>query len=236
MTPTCKRLRTAGLAGLMCLAGAANLPAQAEDRSVTIIEGMPEPSPQLNAPDAPPSQTDAPPSTPEPATAAIHTSNGAGLSLDLVPGAVLPVGTDVLFHVATQKQGYLILVDINADRVATQIYPNVMSLAQTKQKQALTNLVKPGVSVSIPDLKNPLGRFTFRTEPPLGRGVIVAMLSERPVQLVDLPELSSALASPQAYVDALDGAVRKLLVSDAKAPGKFAAGDWSLAAVEYVVK
>ena len=142
----------------------------------------------------------------------------------------------MVFRVATQKPGYLILVDINADKQATQIYPNVMSLAQTEAKKAGTNLLKPGTALAIPDLKNPLARFVFRTEPPLGSGIIVAILSDQPVQLIDLPDMPPDLPTPQDYVDLLDGSLRKLVVAQAGKPGHFNPGTWSLSAVQYSIK
>ncbi len=222
-----KRIGVAGLAIGLALAFTST-GARAEDRSVTIIEGAPEPTEPEAPPVVPPI-----PSTPG---VMLRTTNPAGVHVDLVPGADLPVGTDVVFKVATEKPGYLILVDINADKQATQIYPNVMSLAQTQAKKAGTNLLKPGTPVEIPDAKNPLARFVFRTEPPLGSGVIIAILSDQPVQLIDLPELPPDLPSSQAYVDAIDQSLRKLLVAQAGKPGKFDQGTWSLSAVEYSIK
>lgn len=229
--------RTMGLAVLMALLPALTAAtAHAEDRSVTIIEGAPEPPAEL----APPAEA-APPlpaPTPDQADAPLtllNTANPAGVKIDILPGPALAVGTDVVFKVTTQRPGYLVLVDINAEKTASQIYPNIMSLAKNSAQRGVTNLLKPGASVSIPDLKNPFARFTFRTEPPLGRGIIVAILSEQPVQLIDLPELTTD-AGPQAAIDSLDQGLRKLLVADTGHAGQFHQGTWSLAAVEYLVK
>jgi hypothetical protein len=220
---TCKLIVSAAFA--WCVLLGCSKTAFAEERSVTIIEGVPEPI-----------QPVPPVAAPAPMLMPLRTQNPAGIHLDILPGAILPVGVDVAFRVSTQTPGYLVLVDINAESKITQIYPNVMSLARKQGKGAVTNLIKPGRTMTVPDLKNPLARFTFRTELPRGKGVIVAILSEQPVQLIDLPELPPSLADLQASVDYLDKSVRTLQVTQADTPGKFDAGTWSLAAVEYVIK
>ena len=222
-----RRLRGGWLIlGALLAAGGAAPSAEAEDRSVTIIEGVPEPvSPKPN-----------PPSMPPTALQALRTDNPAGLHLEILPGADLGVGTDVAFHVQTAKAGYLILIDVSADNRATQIYPNVLSLARQLKKPANANLIKPGMTAVVPDPRNPLAQFTFRTEPPLGQGIIVAVLSEEPVQLVDLPELPAAPSSPQDAVDTLSRSIKSLMVARPDQPGAFATAAWSLSAVSYSIR
>ncbi len=195
---------------------------RAADRSVTIIEGVDEPSPQ--------------PTTPSPAVTPLtdlRTDNPAGLELAIVPNGLLHLGTRVAFTVSTQRSGYLILVDINASGTLTQIFPNMLSLSRTGGNVAAANLIKPGVPLTVPNLKNPLAHFVFTADLPRGSGAIVALLSDRPVQIIDLPEAPDAPLTVQATVDALERAVSNLKIASAGEDGKFTQGSWSYAAVPY---
>src|SRR6266545_7259120 len=49
--------------------------------------------------------------------------NNAELSLDLLPGLDVAVGTKVSFRVSAKKPGYLIVVDVDPTGKLTQIYP-----------------------------------------------------------------------------------------------------------------
>ncbi len=212
-------LRHLGLVAA-CLCAAS--PLSAADRSVTIIEGVEEPPPQAEPP--------------PPAIAAlteIKTDNPAGLNLAILPNGLLHIGTRVAFTVATQRPGYLVLVDINAAGTLTQIFPNMLSLSRTGGNVAAGNLITPGVPLTVPNLKNPLAHFVFTADLPRGSGAIVAILSDRPVQIIDLPETPDAPRAIQAAVDALQTSVSHLKIAAAGEDGKFAQGSWSFVAVSY---
>lgn len=194
----------------------------AADRSVTIIEGVEEPPPQ----------PEPPPPTAAPLTE-IKTDNPAGLELAILPNGLLHLGTRVAFTVSTQRPGYLVLVDINAAGTLTQIFPNMLSLSRTGGNVAAANLLKPGVPLSVPNLKNPLAHFIFTADLPRGTGAIVAILSDRPVQIIDLPEIPDAPLAIQAAVDALETSVSSLKIASAGEDGKFTQGSWSYAAMPY---
>ena len=210
--------------GMMAASIGAAPQLRAADRSVTIIEGTDEPPPQ--------------PVTPSPAVAPptdLETDNPAGLELAILPNALLHLGTRVSFTIATQRPGYLILVDINAAGTVTQIFPNMLSLSRTSGNVAAANLIKPGAPLTVPNLKNPLAHFVFTADLPRGSGAIVAMLSDRPVQITDLPETPDAPRTVQAAVDALEAAVSNLKIASAGEDGKFTQGSWSYAAVPYSI-
>lgn len=201
-----------------------SVPAAAGDRSITILEGDPE---SITA-------------QPEPAGSpiaglALTADNPAGLTLDILPNGDLPLGTQVAFVVTTQRPGYLLLVDINADHRATQIYPSLPSLAQPIKTTGPLNLIKPGNPVRVPNLRDPLANFMFRAEAPAGRGIMVAILSEIPVQIIDAPQIPASASEPQAMVDALVSGVQTLQVASATNDGSFVPGRWSFVAKPYVI-
>lgn len=222
------RLVTAGTAAFaagavlfVVLAG----PAFAGDRSVTILEGVDEPPPAA----APPPPGASP-------LAEITSDNPAGLKIDIRPNQHLPVGTHVAFAVSTQRPGYLVMVDISSEGQLTQIYPNVMSLSHPVASGPAANLLKPGPATLIPNVSNPLARFVFQADLPRGTGAIVAILSDRPLQLIDLPELASIAEGMQAMVAELSASVRNLKIASAGSSGAFQPGVWSFAAVPYSVE
>jgi hypothetical protein len=203
--------------------GGGMVPSRAEDRSVKIIEGAPEPIQSL------------PPSPAPPATI-LKTKNPAGVTVEVLPGTDLPVGTKIAFRVATQKPGYLLLIDIDAAGKLTQIYPNVLSLTQASDKAASGNFIKPGHPMTIPDAGNPLARFEFIAEPPLGAGTVVAILSAQSVQLIDLPDLPGEITGQQAAVDYLYTVAQGLKIASVDKPGRFVDGVWSFDAKSYQIK
>jgi len=86
------------LAGTLVMGGLA----LAEDRSVKVIEGVPELVP---APD--------PAQQPDP-TPTEKAQNPAGVAVEVLPGLELKLGSRIAFRVTTQKPGYLLLVDVDA--------------------------------------------------------------------------------------------------------------------------
>jgi hypothetical protein len=196
--------------------------AVAGDRSVTIIEGVEETPPTLVPP-----PLDATP------LLDLKTNNPAGLTLRISPNGNLHLGDKIALIVSTQHPGFLVLVDINAEGRWTQIYPNMMSLSRSSADVATTNLIKPGKPVSIPNAKNPLARFIFTADPPRGSGAVMAMLSDRSVQLIDLPEVPSAPLPLQDAVDTLAKAVTELQIASSAGAASFNRSTWSFAAAAY---
>ena len=208
------------LAGTLVMGGLA----LAEDRSVKVIEGVPELVP---APD--------PAQQPDP-TPTEKAQNPAGVAVEVLPGLELKLGSRIAFRVTTQKPGYLLLVDVDAAGKLSQIYPNVVSLAQSKGDIAQANLIKPGKPISIPDVTNPLARFEFVAEAPVGTGTVVAILSTRPVQVIDLPDVPAKFTGQQTAVDYLYAIARNLKIASVEAPDQFLPGEWSFDAKLYHIQ
>jgi len=219
-----------------------------ESRGVRIIDGAPGQAPPDPAPSnltpAPPLSTPMPSlGTPSPGPAApdidirqtrIRAENPAGLELEILPDLELSTGTKVYVRVATRKQGYLILVDVDPTGKLTQIYPNRHMLERRDNPEGL-NLTKAGQSVTIPNRANPYAGFEFVASPPVGVAMLVAILSDRPVHLVDLPDIPPP-AIGQAAFDQLLQVARGLRIARSDEVGVFEAPTWSFDAKLYVVK
>jgi hypothetical protein len=118
--------------------------------------------------------------------------NAAGLSLNLIPSGEVITGSKIGFRITTKKQGYLILLDVDAAGKLTQIFPDIPTEAGTVRD--VPSLIKPGKPLIIPQVGSPYAGFEFIAEPPAGIAMFVALLSDKPVQVVDLPN-----APPPAF-------------------------------------
>src|SRR5215470_3747534 len=181
------RIARGAVAGLSAavLAGTATL-AQEPPRSVTILPDVPEAPAATPAPEISPMRLELLNST-------IKVENSAGVSVDVVPRLEVPAGSKIGFRIATKKAGYLILLDVDASGKLTQIFPNPG--AATHGLRDATNLIKPGRPLTIPQLGTPYAGFEFVAEP-AGIAMVVALLSDKPVQVVDLPDTPPPALAP----------------------------------------
>ncbi|QOZ09666.1 DUF4384 domain-containing protein [Bradyrhizobium sp. CCBAU 51765] len=160
-------------------------------------------------------------------------SNAASVSLEILPSLTVNVGGKVSFGVTAKKAGYLILVDVDADGRMSQIFPTPELLEQSDGRDI--NLVKPGVQFVVP---TPAGRqrgFEYVVAPPTGSAVMVAILSERRVQLLDLPDLPRKLQDQADTLSYLSAWTRELRVPDGS-NGKLVPNNWSFDVKTYSIK
>ncbi len=166
--------------------------------------------------------------------------NAAGLEIKVEPADEIPTGAQIQFKVSARKRGYVILVNIDAEGQAKQIFP---ALAGDEMPFGATddlNMVKPEKPLVVPDARNALANFEFYASQP-GQGTIVGLMSSVPVEIVDLPELPASGDDREASVKRIFEAIGGLQVlprdenpraraSQAETP------NWSMVAVDYRVK
>ena len=87
----------------------------------------------------------------------------------------------------------------------------------------------------IPRRDDPFAGFEFVASPPAGVAMIVAILSDRPVHLVDLPD-NAPPHSGQASFDQLFEVARQLRIAREDQPGTLQEPKWSFDAKLYVVR
>ena len=58
----------------------------------------------------------------------VKVANPAEVTVEMMPGQTVNVGSRVSFRITSKKPGYLVLVDVDATGHLTQIYPNTASL------------------------------------------------------------------------------------------------------------
>lgn len=162
--------------------------------------------------------------------------NAAGLSMRILPGANIAIGTEVSFQVSSHKAGYLILIDVDASGKLVQIYPNPMSLLAPGGVRENSNYLRHGGALQIPDRQNPYSGFELIASPPAGTAMVVALLSERPVQLVDLPDVPSSLLGSASMADYLTKIANELRIPNKTGNDPLQEAHWSFDVKFYVIR
>jgi hypothetical protein len=143
------------------------------------------------------------------AQAALAHSNQAGLSLELVPGGKLKIGEKLRFKVTSERNGYLIVFDVDPTGKLTQLFPNKYS-----DKAGKSNYVTAGRSVTIPD---PYYGFEMSAREPVGKGSVFAIVSEDNVPVAGLLNKHKDLEvvpRPEEYLTELAAKLREVWHSD----------------------
>jgi hypothetical protein len=165
-------------------------------------------------------------------TNSVKVANPAEVSVEILPGAQISMGARVSFRISSKKQGYLILVDVDATGKLTQIFPNPLSLLRGGNKTA--NLIRPGRPLQIPNPADVLAGFEFIASPPAGTAMVVAILSDRPLQLIDLPDLAPTMTGQPAAAEYLAKFASELRIPDDN--GRLLETRWSFDAKFYAIR
>lgn len=160
-------------------------------------------------------------------------TNTASVSLQILPSQTVNLGGKVTFGVTARKPGYLILVDVDAEGRMSQIFPTPELLAQSDGRDI--NLVKPGVEFVVPTPAARQRGFEYVVSPPTGSAVMIAILSERRVQLLDLPDLPRKLQDQAEALSYLSAWTSELRVLD-NGSGKLVTNNWSFDVKSYSIK
>jgi Domain of unknown function (DUF4384) len=158
--------------------------------------------------------------------------NIAGVSLHMSPGQPVSVGTKISFRVTTKKPGYLLLIDIDANGNMSQIFPSPEMIVQSQN--AASNFIKPGEELLIPNSEARKRGFDYVITPPTGEAAVVAVLSERRVQILDLPDTQKPRTEAET-ISYLTEWTSGLRVPDS-GTGKLQPSNWSFDIKPYSIK
>jgi hypothetical protein len=160
-------------------------------------------------------------------------SNTAELSIELLPGIDVAVGTRVSFRVTSKKSGYLILVDVDADGKLTQIFPVPNNVVGARTRRANSNHIAPGKPLVIPSSSDNLAGIEYVAAPPTGVAMVVAILSDKPVQIIDLPDVPAALNGQAEALAFLTKLAKELRIPSG---GRLQEAHWSFDAKFYAIR
>jgi len=163
----------------------------------------------------------------------VNIPNTAKVSLQMSPDRTVPVGSRISFRVTTRKPGYLMLVDIDADGRMSQIFPSPEMVVQSEEGAA--NFVRPGEELVVPNSAAQKKGFEYIITPPTGSAAVVAILSERRVQLLDLPDDAQKPRTETETVSYLAGWTSGLRVPDT-GTGKMQPSNWSFDIKPYSIR
>ena len=159
--------------------------------------------------------------------------NSSDVSIEMTAGRNVDVGTEVLFRVSVAKPGYVMLVDIDAAGKMSQIYPRLELLSRFNGPDM--NLAKPGKQLLIPSDEQKEQGFKYVVTPPIGSSSVIAILSEKRVQLLDLPDLPQDVKTHADVISSLTKWMDELRIPDAKT-GKLEQTNWSIAVKPYSIQ
>jgi hypothetical protein len=159
--------------------------------------------------------------------------NAANVSVQMFPEQAAGVGTKVSFRVTTKKPGYLMLVDIDARGRMSQIFPSPELIALSEE--GAMNFIKPGEEMQLPNSAAKKRGFEYVATPPVGAAAVVAILSDRKVQILDLPDTSQQTRSEAETLNLLTEWTSQLRVPD-PATGKLQQSSWSFDIKRYQVQ
>jgi len=159
--------------------------------------------------------------------------NTAGVSLQMSPEQSVSVGTKISFRVRTKKPGYVLLVDIDANGKMSQIFPSPEMIVQSKE--AATNFIKPGEELLIPNAAAQKSGFEYVMAPPTGEAAVVAILSDRRVQILDLPDNGPKQRTEAEMISYLAAWTSELRIPD-PGTGEMQPSNWSFDIKPYSIR
>lgn len=167
-------------------------------------------------------------------TAELLGPDRAPLRLEIRGGNKVKLGGRYAFDVTSEIAGRLVIVDVNADGVATQIFPNEFVV----DKDA--SLVRPREKVAVPGPG--YGFDAFRADPPPGKGLLIALVVPKdfPVELlINAPQRTKGFTPERSaigYFMNLLHQIRTRLTEQRAAGTSGQPPAWSVQAVEYEIE
>ena len=126
-----------------------------------------------------------------------------GVRLEVEPGTTLPVGSSVDIVVESDRDGHLVLLDIDPMGRMVQIFPNEFS-----ERNGVPSRIRAGRPLRVPGAS---GGFRFSVDPPAGAGMLLAVVADKSFHLSGLVSRHKDLMvieRPSAYLVELNEALR----------------------------
>ena len=180
--------------------------------------------------------------TPDPAPSpAADQDNAAGVSISFDKGDVVQIGDLVAYRVSTRKAGYLTILDVAPDGSLTLVYPNARSVSAPGAARAEAPRLTPDRPLVVPNYANQYRGFNVRATGPAGKGLMAAILSEKPLDVAGMPDGPQTITS-QTEARALVDGLRRELTRNLSVQGAGGVAralgrpDWSVDMREYQVR
>jgi len=152
------------------------------------------------APQPAPAPTPAPAPAPSPAPV---DNNVAGLEISFEKGDTVRAGQLVRYRVTTRKSGYLLILDVQPDTKFREMFQGRLSV---EREGAANTVTVPGPATTAPTERQPV----VLIDGPAGSGVMVALLSDKPLNVGDLRSGPKVFQTEKAALEELGGLRRQL--------------------------
>ncbi len=153
--------------------------------------------------------------------------NQANIEIAVLPSNQNKVGEQVWFEVTSEQEGWLILLDINADGEIVQLIPNSLM-----SEDDMSHRIPAGQPVKVPgDASN----LIFTAAEPVGDGMLVAIVTEDNVDLDQVLAPGNDLnpvEDPQAYLSEISRALTRVWSRDDSANREL---NWSMTTFPYTI-
>jgi hypothetical protein len=166
------------------------------------------------------------------ATPPVALPNPAKVAVKMIPGSAVEVGSKVGFEVTSTRRGYVLLVDIDPTGRMTQIFPIPELLERLGDGDI--NFIQANGRLTIPSEVISKRGFNYLATEPTGSAAIVAILSQRKVQLIDLPDTVENEGAA-ASMSRLLKWINELRVADPDS-GKLLPSEWSYDFKSYEIR
>jgi Domain of unknown function (DUF4384) len=158
--------------------------------------------------------------------------NLAKVAVKMIAGSAVEVGSKVGFEITSARRGYVLLVDIDSTGRMTQVFPNPELLERLGDGDI--NFIQANRTLTIPSEEISKRGFNYVATEPTGSVAIVAILSQRKVQLIDLPDPVEN-ESMSASVSRLVKWINELRIADPDS-GKLLPSTWSYDFKSYEIR
>ena len=151
---------------------------------------------------------------------------GGAVRVGMSPGPRIALGAALDIVVESDRDGYLVLLDVDAAGRLVQIFPNAPSLAS-----GVSDRIRAGQRISLPGEQ---AGFRFRAEPPVGRGALIAVVASESASLRGLTARHKDLAvvpHPESYLVEL----AEVLRGGAVGGGDRLGAGWAVGKLDYEI-
>ena len=162
-------------------------------------------------------------------------TNPSGLAIQIIPKSTFAIGENMSLRVTTRKAGYLVVFDLDATGKLSQIFPNAISMSDPAGIRENGNLIAPSKALSLPETAAATP-YQFVASEPFGTGMVVALLSDKPLQFIDLPELPATISGPEQALQFIRDTTKQLKIIPDTDQGRVEVPKWSITSATYTVR
>ena len=152
----------------------------------------------------------------------------AAVRVEIRPSAKVPVGDEIEVVVESDRAGKLVLLDVDTAGRLYQLFPNRLSV-----QAGVSERIRPGERVSLPGRQSGL---RVQAMPPVGRGMLVAVVSDKTPALDELSSRHkdlSVISRPEGYLVELAEVLG--IGREGGTQGAVAGHTWSIGKLEYEI-